>query len=132
MSDFSHKSLNASEESRIVVNPDGLERVDELRIWYEEVCTAGVEKVDLHALSGSLNVETHGLSKDAEMAMDRSEINIMDFLKRGGGGDERLGRDKRSENPEDESIYHNYNRESSSSADDEGAAGYKPKLARQQ
>ena len=35
-SDFSHKSLNASEDSRVYVEPAHLTRTDELRIWYEQ------------------------------------------------------------------------------------------------
>ena len=66
VSDFSHKSLNASEDSRVFVNPEGFDRVDQLRIWYEDLSTRP-EKIDFHALSGTLNVETHGTQRDQEM-----------------------------------------------------------------
>ena len=59
----------------------------------------GLERMDFHALSGSLNVETHGMTKDAELAMDRGEINIMDFVKRGSNG--KPGYDQANENPEE-------------------------------
>ena len=97
VSDFSHKSLNASEDSRVFVDPEGFGRVDELRIWYDNICSRP-EKIDFHALSGSLNVETHGTtSKENELAnnLQNGEVNIKDFLKRGFSG--RVS----SENPED-------------------------------
>ena len=63
VSDFSHKSLNASEDTQMFMEPEGLEKTDILRIWYEDVTTRP-EKPDFHALSGSLNVETHGTVRE--------------------------------------------------------------------
>ena len=75
--------MNSSEDSKLFVNPEGLDRVDELRIWYEELTTRP-DKIDFHALSGTLNVETHGAGKDGESTQGHlhGEVNIKDFLRR--------------------------------------------------
>lgn len=66
VSDFSNKSLNSSEDSKVVVNPD-IDRLHELRIWFEEI-SHYKKKVEFHPLSGTLNVETHGMNKEQEIA----------------------------------------------------------------
>lgn len=56
--------------------------------------------MDFHALSGTLNVDTHGMGKDAEKAIDISEVNIMDFLNK---NQKSMGftSKKKGENPEE-------------------------------
>lgn len=53
VSDFSHKSMNASEDSKIFYNPASCERADALTEWYQKIVESGAEKEDFHPLSGN-------------------------------------------------------------------------------
>ena len=55
VSDFSHKSINASEDSKLYINPD-IERTVQLLSWYDDISKTP-ERMDFHPLSGQLNVE---------------------------------------------------------------------------
>ena len=77
VSDFSHKSLNASEDSKVFINPlKNCERAMTLKNWYDDIQTQP-EKMDFHPLSGQLNVETHG----HQFNENPNEVNIAKFLK---------------------------------------------------
>ena len=54
VSSYYHKSLNASEDSHVCLEPDGLEEVAKMKTWYAELKEGELDS--FHPLSGNLDV----------------------------------------------------------------------------
>lgn len=54
VSEFAHKSINASEDTKVFMEPD-IERANQLKKWYNAF--PDNDKMDLHALSTGLSVD---------------------------------------------------------------------------